>query len=80
MVLPWFLYRDSSRLSRTYASQGPAAKILVAETFKHYNYFWQLRTHFKNEDVPLFALTPKGHHCNHASIFSTSLSPRQGIV
>jgi hypothetical protein len=61
-------------------SQGPPAKTLVLETFKHYNYFWQLRTHFKAEKMPLFALTPKGHHCTHAAIQSPSLSPRQGTV
>jgi len=57
---------------------GAAATKLVAETFKHYNFFWQLRNHFKGEDMPYFSLTQKGHHCAHASMLCTSLSPRQG--
>ena len=59
---------------------GDQAKQLVAEAFKHYNFFWQLRTHFKAEDLPFWQLTSKAHHCCHAAISSTSLSPRHGVA
>ena len=67
-----------SRITLTY--QGEPAKQLVCETFKHYNFFWQLRTHYFNEDLPYFQVTQKAHHAMHAAIQSTSLSPRMGVL
>ena len=64
---------------RACASPELEAGKLVAETFKHYNFFWQIRTHYLREKLPYFQLTAKAHSCLHAALMSRSLNPRQGF-
>ena len=56
--------------------QGHVADRLIAEGFKHYNFFHQLKVHYSDTGLKYFQLTSKGHHAMHACLQSTSLQPR----
>ena len=60
-----------------WSTPGAASDDLIASGFLHFNFFWELREHFVNEELQLFALTAKAHANMHVCMMSTSLSPRR---
>ena len=62
-----------------YQSKFPAvaATDLIETGFLHYKVFWDLREHFRKEEMQLFALTAKAHQNMHACLLSVALSPRR---
>ena len=61
------------------ADPGDAATELISIGFEHYRKFWQLREHFRKEDMQLFQLTAKAHHNCHACLLSAALNPRHRV-
>ena len=55
---------------------GPIADDFVATTFAHYDAFWELREHFRGENIGIFNLTAKGHQAAHTALLSSALNPR----
>ena len=60
-----------------HTNRGPEAEDLLASARLHYQLFWSLREHFRDEGEQLFVLTAKAHSLIHVCKGSgRSLSPR----
>ena len=76
LVVDVFVVAMSLRLFTFQPCPGRAHKQLVRAGFHHYYKFWELREHFRVENLQLFQLTQKAHSCQHACLLSNVLNPR----
>ena len=59
------------------ATKGPVANDLLSSALVHYQVFWNLREHFRQEQSQLFVLTSKAHSLIHLCAGSgDTLNPR----